>query len=79
LVTRVFKSLRICSNKRWISTNAFVRKAREFYGLKTDWLFLRIQKSGRKYWMKLIFLNSLCTPAVTRCIMISNPCIGGPE
>jgi ribonuclease HI len=79
LVTRVFKSLRICSNKRWISTNAFVRTAREFYGLKTDWLFLRISNSGRKYWMKLIFPNFPCTPAVTRCIMISDPCIGGPE
>jgi hypothetical protein len=41
--------LKRCSNKRWISTNAFVRIAREFYGLKTDWLFLRIPNSGRKY------------------------------
>jgi hypothetical protein len=32
-----------------------------------------------KYWMKLIFPNFPCTPAVTRCIMISDPCIGGPE
>jgi hypothetical protein len=77
-VTRVFKSSRICSNKRWISTNAFVRTTREFYGLKIDWLFLRILNSGRKYWMKLIFPNFPCTPAVTRCIMISDLCIGGP-
>jgi hypothetical protein len=33
----------------------------------------------KKYWMKLIFPNFPCTPAVTRCIMISNLCIGGPE
>jgi hypothetical protein len=59
--------------------NAFVRIAREFYGLKTDWLFLRILNSERKYWMKLTFPNSPCTPAVTRCIMISDLCIGGPE
>jgi hypothetical protein len=38
----------------------------------------KIQSSGRKYWMKLIFPNFPCTPAVTKCIMISDPCIGGP-
>jgi hypothetical protein len=58
--------------------NAFVRTTREFYGLETDWLFLRIPNSGRKYWMKLIFPNFPCTPAVTRCVMILDPCIGGP-
>jgi hypothetical protein len=35
--------------------------------------------SERKYWMKLTFLNSPCTPAVTRCIMTSNLCTGGLE
>jgi hypothetical protein len=39
----------------------------------------KIQNSRRKYWMKLIFPNFPCTPAVTRCIMISDPCTGGPE
>jgi hypothetical protein len=72
------KALRKCSNKRWISTNAFVRTAREFYGLKTDWLFLETQNSGRKYWTKLIFPSFPCTPGVTRCIMTSDPYIGGP-
>jgi hypothetical protein len=32
----------------------------------------------KKYWTKLIFPNFPCTPAVTRCIMISDLCIGGP-
>jgi hypothetical protein len=35
--------------------------------------------SERRYWMKLTFQNSPCTPAVTRCIMISDPYTGGPE
>jgi hypothetical protein len=75
----VFKSLRKWSNKRWTNTNASVRTAREFYGLETDWLFPRTPSLERKYWMKLTFPNSPCTPAVTRCIMISDLCTGGPE
>jgi hypothetical protein len=46
---------------------------------ETDWLFLRTPSSERKFWMKLTFPNSPCTPAVTRCIIISDPCTGGPE
>jgi hypothetical protein len=42
-------------------------------------LNMEVVSSGRKYWMKLIFPNFPCTPTVTRCIMISNLCIGGPE
>jgi hypothetical protein len=39
----------------------------------------KIPSLERKYWMKLTFPNSPCTPAVTRCIMISDPCTGGLE
>jgi hypothetical protein len=63
---------------KYISISAFVRTARVFYGSKTDWLFPRTQNSGRKFWMKLISPNSPCTPGVIRCIMTSDPCIGGP-
>jgi hypothetical protein len=56
-----------------------VRTAKEFYGLETDWWSPRTLSSERKYWMKLTFQNSPCTPAVTRCIMISDPYTGGPE
>jgi hypothetical protein len=61
------------------NTNTSVRTAKEFYGLETDWLFPRTPNLERKYWMKLTFPNSPCIPAVTRCIMISDPCTGGPE
>jgi hypothetical protein len=71
------KSLRRCSSKRWISTNAFIRTARVFYGMKTGWLFPRTQNSGRKSWTKLTSQNFPCTPKVTKCIMTSDPYIGG--
>jgi hypothetical protein len=61
------------------NTNASVRTAKESYGLETDWLFPRTLSSERRYWMKLTFQNSPCTPAVTRCIMISDLYTGGPE
>ena len=61
------------------NTSASVRTAREFYGLEIDWLFPRTLSSERRYWMKLTFQNSPCTPAVTRCIMTSDPYTGGPE
>jgi hypothetical protein len=57
----------------------FRQDNKEFYGLETDWLFLRTPSLERKYWTKLTFPNSPCIPAVTRCIMISDLCIGGPE
>jgi hypothetical protein len=61
------------------NTNASVRTAKESYGLEIDWLFPRTLSSERRYWMNLTFQNSPCTPAVTRCIMISDPYTGGPE
>jgi hypothetical protein len=57
----------------------FHRDSEGSYGLGTDWLFPRTQSSERKYWMKLTFQNFPCTPAVTRCIMTSDPYTGGPE
>jgi hypothetical protein len=67
-----------CSIKRWISINAFIRTARVLYGSKTDWLFPRIQNSGRKFWTRPISQNFPCTPEVTKCIMTLDPYIGGP-
>jgi hypothetical protein len=32
-----------------------------------------------KYWTNLIFPSFPCTPTVIRCIMTSDPCIGGLE
>jgi hypothetical protein len=61
------------------NTNASGRTAEESYGLEIDWLFPRTLSSERRYWMKLTFQNSPCTPAVIRCIMISDPYTGGPE
>jgi hypothetical protein len=61
------------------NTNVSVRTAKGFYGLETDWLFPRTPSSERKYWMKLTFPNFPCTPTVTRCIMISDLCTGGPK
>jgi hypothetical protein len=61
------------------NTNASVRTAKESYGLETDWLFLKIPELKKRYWMKLTFQNSPCTPVVTRCIMISDLYTGGPE
>jgi hypothetical protein len=51
------------------NTNASVKTAKESYGLETDWSFPRILSSERRYWMKLTFQNSPCTPAAIRCIM----------
>jgi hypothetical protein len=39
----------------------------------------RTSSPERKYWIKLTFQNFPCTQAVTRCIMISDLCTGGPE
>jgi hypothetical protein len=65
--------------KKAENTNASVRTARGSYGLETDWLFPRTPSSERRYWMKLTFKNSPCTPAAIRCIMTSDLYTSGPE
>jgi hypothetical protein len=46
-------------HEKWISINVFVRTARAFYGLKSDWLFPRIQNSESKFWMRDLFEFSM--------------------
>jgi hypothetical protein len=48
----------------------FRQDSRGYYGLKTDWWFLRIKTSRRKSWMRLISPNSPCTREAPRCTMI---------
>jgi hypothetical protein len=69
-VTRECKSSRRIFIKKWRSISVFAKTAKGYYGLKTDWWFLKIETSRRKSWMRLISPNSPCTQEAPRCTMI---------
>jgi hypothetical protein len=50
--------------------NVFAKLGRVYYGLKTNWWFLKIKISRIKSWMRLISPNSPCIREAPRCTMI---------
>jgi hypothetical protein len=60
-VTRECKSSRRILTRKWRSTSVFAKTARGHYGSKTDWWFLKIGTSRRKFWMGLTSPISPCT------------------
>jgi hypothetical protein len=65
-VTRECKSSRKILTRKWRSISAFAKTPRGYYGSKTDWWFLKIGTSRRKFWMRLTSPNSPCTQEAPR-------------